>query len=108
MQGVNVIGLEDIAVTVGVVIVVCGLIVTLWNAIKAIKEMTKPAKDLVNRVDKIESMLANDKKRLDSQEVAQKLLLRGMMLLIEHEVNEGSDSALAILKDDISSYLINR
>ena len=110
MTHMEVIGIDDLTITVGVLVALGALIVTLWNAIKAIKEMTKPAKDLVSRVDRIEEHLATDKKRLDEQEEAQKLLLRGMLLLIEYEVTgEGADkNALASLKTDISNYLINR
>ena len=106
----NVIGVDDLTITVGVIVALCALIVTLWNAIKAIKEMTKPAKDLVSRVDAIEEHLANDKRRLDEQEEAQKLLLRAMLVLIEYEsTGETSEKeALTAVKTDISNYLINR
>ncbi len=105
----NVIGIEDLTVTVGVIVALCALIVTLWNAIKAIKEMAKPAKDLVSRVDAIEEHLSNDKRRLDEQEEAQKLLLRAMLVLIEYETTGGTSEkeALAAVKTDITNYLIN-
>ena len=110
MQHMNVIGVDDLTITVGVIVALCALIVTLWNAIKAIKEMTKPAKDLVSRVDAIEEHLANDKRRLDEQEEAQKLLLRAMLVLIEYESTGGASEkeALTAVKTDISNYLINR
>lgn len=104
----NAIGINDLTVTVGVVIFVCGLIVTLWQAIKAIREMTRPAKDLVTRVDTVERLLANDKKRLDDSEEAQKLLLRGMLVIVEHETTGNHTGDLNLLKSDISTYLINR
>lgn len=106
----NVIGVDDLTITVGVIVALCALIVTLWNAIKAIKEMAKPAKDLVSRVDAIEEHLANDKRRLDEQEEAQKLLLRAMLVLIEYESTGGTSEkeALTAVKTDISNYLINR
>lgn len=104
----NAIGINDLTVTIGVVIFVCGLIVTLWQAIKAIREMTRPAKDLVTRVDTIERLLANDKKRLDDSEEAQKLLLRGMLVIVEHETTGNHTGDLNLLKSDISTYLINR
>lgn len=104
----NVIGVDDLTVTLGVILVVCGMLVTLWQAIKAVKEMTKPAKDLVLRVDQIEEHLANDKRRLDDQEEAQKLLLRGMLVLIKHETTGNHVSDLKLLESDISTYLINK
>ena len=105
-----IIGINDLAVAIGVIIFGCGMVVTLWQAIKAIREMTKPAKDLMTRVDLMEDHLANDKKRLDDQEEAQKLLLRGMLVLVEHEAKTSStgNQALEDLKGDISKYLINR
>ena len=104
------IGINELAVTVGVIVIVCGMVVTLWSAIKAIREMTKPAKDLVARVDSIEEKLARDKARLDEQEQAQKLLLRSMLFLIEHEASGGGANVEGFkdLKDDISNFLINR
>ena len=104
----NVIGIDDLTITVGVIVVICGMIVTLWSAIKAVREMTRPAKDLVGRVDRIEELLAVDKQRLDDQEEAQKLLLRGMLVLVEHETTGNHSSDLGLLKNDISSYLISR
>lgn len=104
----NVIGIDDLTVTVGVIVVVAGMLVTLWQAVKAVREMTQPAKDLVSRVDRIEEHLASDKERLDDQEEAQKLLLRGMLVLVEHETTGNHTSDLALLKNDISNYLINR
>ena len=108
MHHMNVIGIEDLTITVGVVVALCALIVTLWNAVKAIKEMTQPAKNLADRVDRIEDLLANDKKRLDDQEEAQKLLLRSMLALIEHQLTGNGEKSLKELKTDISTYLINR
>lgn len=112
MHHMNVIGIDDLTITVGVIVALCALIVTLWSAIKAIREMTQPAKDLVHRVDAIEEHLANDKRRLDDQEEAQKLLLRGMLVLIDHQTagpgNVEAKSGLTSLKSDISNYLINR
>jgi len=102
------IGLDDLSITVGVIIAMSALIATLWNAIKAIKEMTKPAKDLAGRVDEIEGHLANDKRRLDEQEEAQKLLLRSMLALLEHEISGNGKEQFKALKNDISTYLINR
>ena len=106
----NIIGIDDLTVTIGVIVFICGLIVTLWQAIKAIREMTQPAKDLVSRVDAIEEHLATDKRRLDDQEEGQKLLLRGMLVLVEHGSSDTGKSAadLNLLKNDISNYLINR
>ncbi len=108
MSHMNVIGVDDLTVTVGVIVVVAGMLVTLWQAIKAVREMTQPAKDLVSRVDQIEEHLANDKERLDDQEEAQKLLLRGMLALVEHEITGNHTSDFPLLKNDISNYLINR
>lgn len=104
----NVIGVDDLTVTLGVILVVCGMLVTLWQAIKAVKEMTRPAKDLVSRVDQMEGHLANDKERLDDQEEAQKLLLRGLLVLIKHETTGNQTSDLKLLESDISTYLINK
>lgn len=102
------IGVNEFMIAIGVLIFLCGLVVTLWQAIKAIKEMTKPTKDLFSRVDNIERLLANDKKRLDDSEEAQKLLLRGMLVIVEHETTGNHTADLGLLKNDISTYLINR
>lgn len=110
-DGMNVIGIDDLTITVGVLIALAALIVSLWNAIKAIREMTKPAKELVVRVEALEQYAANDRKRLDEQEEAQKLLLRAMLALVEYEVsghNVVDKEILSSLKTDISNYLINR
>lgn len=108
MGNVNIVGVDDLTIAVGVIVVACSMLVALWQAVKAVKEMTQPAKDLMQRVDRIEEHLDNDKRRLDDQEQAQKLLLRGMLVLVEHETTGNHTADLNLLKSDISGYLINR
>lgn len=105
---INVIGLNDLTVTVGVIVAIAALIATLWNAIKAIREMTQPAKDLVSRVDKLEVQQAKNMERLDEQEEGQKLLLRSMLVILEYDVSGGhaDKETLTLLKTDITNYLI--
>ena len=91
-----------------VLIGVCTFIVLLGNVVKTVREWTRPAVDLGERLDAHDTMLSRDKQRLDELEESNRLLLRAISQLIEHEVTGNHDAELRAVKDDINRFLINR
>jgi len=81
---------------------------TLWAGIKNIREARKPTDDLRATVEAHSAMLAKDKARLDDGDEMQRLLLRAISQLIEHEVTGNHDEQLRQVQQDINTYLINR
>ena len=80
----------------------------IWAAYKNYKEAKKPSEDLKATVDDHSEMLDRDNKRLIKLEDGQKLQLRALSQLIEHEVSGNDIDGLKGVKDDITNHLINR
>lgn len=91
-----------------VLIGVCTFIVLLGNVVKTVREWTRPAVDFGERLNAHDAMLSRDKQRLDELEESNRLLLRAISQLIEHEVTGNHDAELRAVKDDINRFLINR
>ena len=91
-----------------VLIGACTFIVLLGNVVKTVKEWAKPAVDVAGRLDAHDTMLSRDKARLDDLEEANRLMLRAISQLIEHEVTGNHNEQLKAVKDDINHFLINR
>lgn len=91
-----------------VLLAIAGGITVIGNAAKTLRDWFKPATDLQSRMEQAESHIDNDNKRLNSLEESNKLLLRGMNVLIEHEVTGNHTEELERVQADITSYLINR
>lgn len=81
---------------------------TVWTAIKNYREAKKPRDDEKARLEAVEEHLDNDNKRLNSLEESNRLMLRGMVQLLEHEIDGNHTELLKDVKDDIETYLINR
>ncbi|MBR1445457.1 MAG: hypothetical protein IJ586_00010 [Alloprevotella sp.] len=81
---------------------------TLWTGWKNVREARKPQDDLRAMVESHGKMLAKDKERLDDLEESNRLVLRAISQLIEHELTGNHNKQLTEVKDDINDYLINR
>ena len=81
---------------------------TLWSGYKNYMEAKKPSNDLRTIVSDHTTMLDRDNKRLRELEDSSKLLLRGLSVMLEHEINGNHVEHLEQVKNDINEYLINR
>lgn len=80
----------------------------LWTSYKNVREAKKPADELKATVEAHSEMLDRDNKRLRNLEESQRLLLKSMSQIIEHEVTGNDVDALKTMRDEINDYLINR
>lgn len=99
---------DDIAIFVVVLLALAGGINVIGGAAKHLKTLVSPVTNANERLDAVESHLDNDNKRLMMLEESNKLLLRSMYALLEHEANGGDSLKLEELQADIHDYLINR
>lgn len=83
-----------------------GFIVLIYNAVKAIKALTQPMKEISGRLDRVEEKLENDWSALQHQGELYKLLLKGVRQLIIHEIDGNDVKNLENLKERIDEYLI--
>lgn len=101
------------------VLVLCGVIISVCVAVswlyKAWQRASKPHRDLKARVEELackhddyDEYFKADKQRLDGLEADNKLVLRGVMQLMTHEIDGNHVDALRDARDDIQQHLIDR
>jgi len=73
-----------------------------------IKKAREPKDKLAQWQQETDDKLQNDKKRLDSLEKGQGVMLRGINAIISHEINGNSTDKLTKSQQEIMDYLIDR
>lgn len=79
-----------------------------WALVEKIKKAREPKDKLAQWQQETDDKLQNDKKRLDSLERGQGVMLRGIDAIISHEVNGNSIDKLKKSQQEIMDYLIDR
>lgn len=88
--------------------VLIAFVLAVWSLCEKIRNARKPKDDLHEWQRETDNKLASDKKRLDTLEDGQKVMLRGISALISHEINGNSDEKLRSSQAEIMNYLIER
>lgn len=105
-----------------VLVVVLGLCIAIkyvGDAVTTLKAWKKPSGD---RVAKLEEYSRNDKARLDGHETrlqalensmhdtqtGQRVMMRGVVALLEHELHNGNSEQMQEASDNINRYLIDK
>jgi len=83
-------------------------VLVILNLADKIRASRKPQEDLKAWQRDTDLKLASDKKRLDSLEEGQKVMLRGINALISHGINGNSVDKLNKSQSEITEYLIER
>lgn len=99
-------------------------VMTLWNMIEQRVNKTKePTSNLDERVSILEkklefevkavfehydSMFGRDKARLDSNEEGIKVILRGLLAMMKHEIDGNNTDALKKASDELQEYMLKR
>lgn len=91
-----------------VLVAICGLIVLAGNVWKTFKTWRQPSADLTAWRTEVDRKLANDNNRLKVIEDGNKVITRGILALISHEINGNSDDKLKASQQEITNYLIDR
>lgn len=103
------IGFEDIQSFMLVLLAIFGVIATSWGAIKAVREALSPFTNLAKRIEQDEKTLNEDRKRIEELEESNRLVLKAIEKLIEHQVlsgkNETSTDDLKAVQEEIHEYL---
>lgn len=79
-----------------------------WTLAEKIKKAREPKDKLAQWQQETDDKLQNDKKRLDSLEKGQGVMLRGINAIISHEINGNSTDKLTKSQQEIMDYLIDR
>ena len=86
----------------------CALITALWGLWKIVKEAKKPSDDLKKKVDRHESLLDNDNKRLTEIETSDRMILQCLLVIINHEVTGNGIDKMKEARDKLQEYLVNK
>ena len=76
-------------------------VLSVWTLIEKIKKRSQWR-------DNVDAKLAADKRRLDGQEDGQRVICRGILALLSHEINGNSIEKLRDAQSGITDYLIKK
>lgn len=91
-----------------VLLAVLAFIVLLGNFIKTIKGWKQPHDDLQAWRRDVDTKLNKDNQRLNDLEEGNRVICRGILAMLSHEINGNSNDKLLASQTEITNYLINR
>ena len=91
-----------------VLLAVAGFVVLIGNVVKTIKDWRKPHGELLTWQREVDMKLRNDNERLKSMEEGNKVVCRGILALLSHEINGNSIDKLKSSQTEMTNYLIDR
>ena len=91
-----------------VTLAILALIVLVGNVFKTIKDWRKPHDSMDKWKEDVDRKLNNDNRRIESIETADKVICRGILALLSHEINGNSIDKLKDSQKEITDYLIDR
>jgi len=97
--------LRDAAI---IIIAVLGLIVLVGNVYKTFKEFKKPKDDLQKWRDDVDKKLTSDNERLEVLEGGNRVICRGILAMLSHDINGNSIDKLIASQTEITNYLIDK
>ena len=86
----------------------CGVISIVGGAYMTIKQLRKPRDDFHEQVNKHEEYLQSDHERLNAMEEDNKILCKGILVLINHEITGNDISNMRKIRDELQQHLIER
>ena len=97
--------MEALTFNIHDIMILLGLITAIWAVYKIIKEISEPRKALEKQVDTLELWHKEDHHRIKEMEEQQKLILKSLYLLIEHEVTGNGITDFKSIKTDIERII---
>ena len=105
MENLNIVQIKDFIV---VLLALAGAVVLIGNVVKTFKEWKKPKDNFTEWRRTVDAKLDNDNKRLTAIEAGNKVVTRGILAIISHELNGNSNDKLLASQSEITNYLIER
>lgn len=100
--------LQQIRDAVIVLLALMAFVVLLGNVIKTFKGWKKPVEDLETWREDVDGKLKNDNNRLTELEEGNRVICRGILALLSHEINGNSTDKLRESQAEITNYLIEK
>jgi hypothetical protein len=105
MENLSLAQFKDTAI---VLIAIMGFLVLLGNVIKTVANWKKPHDDLQKWRADVDVKLTNDNKRLDVLEEGNRVICRGILAMLSHDINGNSNDKLIASQKEITDYLIEK
>ena len=105
MENLTLAQFKDTAI---VILALMGVIVLLGNVIKTIKTWKQPHDDIEKWRKDVDSKLAKDNDRLNDLGAGNKVICRGILAMLSHEINGNSNDKLLASQKENTDYLIER
>ena len=84
---------------------IVSLILSLWAVYKVLIEIQEPRKALEKQVETLDKWHREDQERIKDMEEQQKLMLKSLYLLIEHEITGNGITDFKNIKNDIERII---
>lgn len=105
MENITLTQIKDFVIVLGVLL---GAIVLIGNAARTWREWKRPADEFAQWRQDVDTKLDNDNKRLKAMEDGNKVVCRGILALLSHEINGNSIDKLKDSQHEMTDYLIER
>lgn len=105
MESLN---LQQIRDAVIVLLALMAFVVLLGNVIKTFKGWKTPMDDMKTWKDVVDDKLKKDNTRLTDLEEGNRVICRGILALLSHEINGNSTDKLRESQAEITNYLIEK
>lgn len=81
---------------------------SIWTLVEKIHKARKPAAALASWQQETENKLSEEDSKINSLEEGQKVLCRGILALLSHEINGNSVDKLTQAQNTLTEYLIEK
>ncbi len=98
----------DFTISSDQILAICAFITAIWGVAKIIKEIKKPSDDLKATVEKHTEYLANDDLRLKEIEASNKMVLKSLLVIINHDITNNGYDKLKEARNELQEFLIDK
>lgn len=99
--------MPEFSINLGQILWICSFIAAVWGVWKIVKEIRKPNDDLKAEVQKHQDLLDKDNKRLSDIETSDRMILRCMLVIINHDITGNGIDKLKETRDELNDFLVN-
>ena len=86
----------------------CTFIAGLWGLFKIVKELKKPSDDLKALVQRHSELLDKDNRRLRESEESTQMILKCLLVIINHEVTGNGIDKMKETRDKLQEFLVDK
>lgn len=97
--------MENLTFNIHDIMVLLGLVTAVWGVYKITVEIAEPRKALEKQVNTLENWHKDDHQRIKHMEDIQKLTLKTLYLLVEHEVTGNGITDFKDIKAEIERII---